>query len=117
MGSGSGLTQEFRAKWGQADFFCATKCPPGRELAGSAPQPDEAFLGNRGDQGAIAREQRPAGEAARALSGGTVLRVENPVVQRMAAMEPHRVVEAGRLDVTVENGAAMGEGRGVEQRH
>src|SRR5690606_38598085 len=52
-------------------------------------QADKPFLGHRGDQRAILRMQRAAGEAAGALRQGAVLRVEQPAIQRMMPVEPH----------------------------
>src|SRR5690606_9773256 len=78
---------------------------------------DQAFLRDRSDQPAGAVEQAATREAATAGGGWAVGCVKQPVIGAEWPMEPQCVVEAGGLDVAIENAAPMGKKRGIEQRH
>ena len=54
--------------------------------------PDQPFLGGAGHQHAVAGEELPASQAARALRGRAIQRVQQLVVGAERAMEPQRVI-------------------------
>ena len=65
---------------------------------------DQAFLRDRSDQRAVARKNEAPGKAACAVRARAVLCVEEPFVGSERTMKPQRVVEARRLDRTLEHG-------------
>ena len=64
---------------------------------GSAAGSDEAFLGDGGDEGAGPGVEGAVDEASRAVGGGALGGVEEPVVEAVGLVEPEGVVEAGGL--------------------
>src|SRR4051812_2795846 len=90
--------------------------------SGSAPGsfrlhgPNQAFLHHRDRERAVVPVDEPFGEPARALRRRTLLVVQQPLVGRERAVEPHRVVEARDHEAVVVPRARMRHPRGVEQR-
>src|SRR5262249_16326021 len=77
----------------------ADSLPEGRDLPTS---PQQAFLADRGDKRAVARENETAGEAARAGKIGAVLGEEEPRVGTKRTVKPQRVIEACGHDLLLE---------------
>ncbi len=89
----------------------------GAALRARAEQTQQAFLRNAGNELARAAVDQAAGEPARPAAVRAVLRIEQPVVGAKGPMKPKRMIEAGDLDVGVEQRAAVRDHRHVEQRH
>src|SRR5262245_61611106 len=86
------------------------------ESARLAALAQQSFLRHGGNQRAVAREDEPAREAARAGQVWALLCVEQPVVGAERTMQPQRMVEARRHDAFLEHRASVRDQRGVEQR-
>src|SRR6056297_2960914 len=71
----------------------------------------EAFLGCRLDQPSVAGEKCPPAEPPAAARRRAVLDIKHPVVHPRRTMEPHRMVETGKLDVRVEKQLPMRDQR------
>ena len=69
----------------------------------------------RGHKFAGAREQRATAERSPAPRGWAVLGVEQPVIGPETPMKPDGMVEAREHEGRIENEAAMGDQRGIEQ--
>ena len=78
---------------------------------------EQAFLGDRCPQPAVACEDQAPGKAAGTGQARAVLSVEQPLVGAERTVEPHRVIEARGHDVVTENRAAVRDERGIEQGH
>ena len=74
-GDGSGLTDEWSSR---------------------VLDPHHALLGDGGDESAVQTEDLAQSEASSTGRRGRLLLVEHPVVDPAGAVEPHRVVQAGR---------------------
>src|SRR5450759_2790372 len=72
-----------------------------------APLAHQAFLRHRGDQRAVAGENKSAREAARAVQIRRVLRVEQPLVGAERSMQPERMIEAGGHEFLLEQRAPV----------
>src|SRR5262249_23235607 len=84
-----------------------------RDLACALAQ--QALLGNRGDERAVAHEDQAAGETARARQIRAVLRVQQPFVGAEGTVEPQAVIEARGHDAPVEYRTPEGYQRHVQQ--
>src|ERR1700679_2698942 len=78
--------------------------------------PQRAFLRDRGHQRAVLLVDHAAGQGAAVLRARRILRIKQPFVGAERAMKPHRVIEAGRHQALVEQGAAVTRHRRIEQR-
>src|ERR671921_2713152 len=68
---------------------------------------DETFLRHRGNEGAVARVNKPTGEPEGSARARAVLGVEQPLVGPERAMKPQGVVEARGLDGSLEHRATV----------
>jgi len=84
---------------------------------GARDQAHQALLHHGDDEGAVAAEEKAAGQASGAEGVGAVHVVEKPFVDPEGPVEPHAVVEAGPHELGVVPGDLVGSEHGVEEGH
>src|SRR5713226_4975613 len=78
---------------------------------------DQSLLRDRRHQRSIARKYQAARQSARTRCVRGVLGIEQPLVGAEGTVKPQRMVEARGLNRFLEDGAAVRNEGGVEQRH
>ena len=78
---------------------------------------NDAFLYDRSDQPAVAREDQPARATPRPMRARAILGVKEPFVCPERAMEPQRVIKARWLNRALEHSAAMRDQGRVDGRN
>src|ERR1051326_3652498 len=83
----------------------------------TSPYTHQTFLRNRCHKRAIAAENLSPIETARSRGRRALLHIKQPLVGPEWPVKPHRVVQAGQLQLTAEQIVSMRQKGRIEQRH